>query len=123
MGAGVVEHAAPAGRRRWKAQSQEAERSLSQNGSCHADGSLHDDGLQDVGQDMAGKDAQVRGAQGAGSFHEFPLLDGEHLGPHQASVATHPPMARASTRLSSPGPRNATNAIASRMPGKEERHS
>jgi len=38
---------------------------------------------------VAGKDAQVRSAQGAGRFDELALLDGENLRPHQARVA-HP---------------------------------
>jgi hypothetical protein len=85
----VVEHPAPAGRRRWQSQTQKTERRFRQNGSRHADGRLDNDGLKDVGQDVTGKDAQIRGAKSARGLDKLPLFDCQHLGSHQARV-THP---------------------------------
>ena len=47
-GAGVVQHGAPTGGGRRDAETQETERGFSEDGSCHADGGLHGDGLQNV---------------------------------------------------------------------------
>ncbi len=77
----------PTGRGRGQTQTEKAERGFGQNSSRHADGCLHDDGLQNIGQDMPGKNAQIGGAKGARGFDEFPFLYGEYLGSYQAGIA------------------------------------
>lgn len=87
VGAGVVEHGAPACGWSGDAEAEEAESGFSEDGSGHADGALHDQRLQDVGEDVAGEDAKVGCAEGSGGFDELALADGHHLRPDEARVA------------------------------------
>ena len=87
VGAGVVEHGSPACDGGRDAESEEAESGLSQHCAGHADGGLHDERLDDVGQDVAEEDAEVAGTEGAGGFDEFALAYREHLTADQAGVA------------------------------------
>ena len=89
VGAGVVEHGAPAGGRGGDAEAEEAERGLCEDGSGHPYGGLHDERLQDVGQDVAREDAGVGGAESSGGFDEFAFADSHHLCSDKARVA-HP---------------------------------
>jgi hypothetical protein len=83
----VVEHGAPAGGGWRHAEAEEAERSFGEHGSGHADGGLDYEGLQDIGKDVAGEDAQIAGADGAGGFDELALAHGEDLGANETGVA------------------------------------
>src|ERR1700692_307818 len=83
----VVEHGSPTRRRRRYAESEKAHRGFGKNGSGHADGGLHDHGLNDVRQNMADDDPQIARAQSAGGFDEFALARGENLSANQTSVA------------------------------------
>ena len=86
VGAGFVEHGTPAGGGGRDAEAEEAEGGFGENGSGHADGGLDDEGLEDVGQDVPGEEAKVGGAEGAGGFDEFALLDGHDLGADETGV-------------------------------------
>src|SRR6185312_5854586 len=89
MGPGVVEHSSPCGRGRLHAEAEEAESRFGEDGGRHSYGSLHDDGLQDVGENVAEHKAEVSGSQRAGGLDEFTLLHRHDLRSHQAGVA-HP---------------------------------
>ena len=85
--AAVVEHGAPTGRGRWHAESEKAHGGFGEDGSGHADRSLHDHWLNNVRQNVADDDAQVARAQGAGGFDKFAFARGEDLSANQARVA------------------------------------
>src|ERR1700722_13410317 len=85
--AAIVEHRSPAGGRRRDAESEKTHGGFGENGSGHADGGLHDDWLNDVGQNMAHDNAEIAGAKGAGCFDEFAFAGGEDLSANQTSVA------------------------------------
>ena len=87
VGAGFVEHGAPACGRRGDSEAKEAEGGFGEDGSGEADGGLHDDGLNDVGQDVDAEKAEIGCAESAGGLDELLLLDGEDLGADQAGVA------------------------------------
>ena len=87
MSAAVVEHGAPAGGGWRHAEPEKAHGGFGEDGARHADGGLHYDWLNNVGQDVTNDHAQIACAQGAGGFHEFTLTGGEHLGANQAGVA------------------------------------
>src|SRR5690348_17600696 len=87
VGAGVVEHGAPTGGRRRNAEAKEAHGGFGENGSSHADGSLDDDRLNDVGEDVAAEDAEIACAESACGFDEFAFAGGEHLRSDQTRVA------------------------------------
>src|SRR5208282_5327721 len=85
--AGVVEHGSPAGGWRGDAEAEEAHGGFGENGSGHADSRLHDDGLNDVGQDVARNNVEIASAESASGFDKFALADREHLRTDQAGVA------------------------------------
>ena len=87
VGAGVVEHGSPGGGGGLHAEAEEAEGGFGEDGCGHAYGGLHDEGLEDVGEDVAEQEAEVGGAEGAGGLHEFALFDGHDLGSDEACVA------------------------------------
>ena len=87
VGAGVVEHGAPAWRGGWDAEAEEGERGFGEDDSAHADGGLDEQRLHHVGQDVAEEDARAAGSEGAGGFHVFALFDGEDLRADEARVA------------------------------------
>src|SRR5580704_1365790 len=89
VGATVVEHGSPTRRRRRHAESEKAHGGFGKNGSGHADGGLHNHGLNDVRQNMAADYPHVARAQRARSFDEFAFAGGENLSAHQACIA-HP---------------------------------
>src|ERR1700676_4671958 len=76
MGATVVEHSSPTGGGRRNTESEKTHRRFGEDCSRHADGSLHDDRLNYIRQNVAEDDAQIAGAQGAGGFDEFALAGG-----------------------------------------------
>src|SRR5580698_7251887 len=87
MGATVVKHGSPAGGRRRNTQAEKAHGGFSENGSGHADGGLHDYGLNNVRENVAGDDAKIAGSEGAGGFDVFLFAGGQHLGTDQAGVS------------------------------------
>src|SRR5271169_1709934 len=87
VGAAVVEHGPPTGRRRRHAETEKAHCCFREDGSGHADGGLHDYGLNNVWENVTHNDAQVTGAEGACSFDEFTLTRCEDLSANQAGVA------------------------------------
>ena len=86
VGASVIEHGAPAGGGGWYAKPEKAQGGLGEHGSGHADSSLHDERLQQVGQDVPCDEAQIGGAESAGSFDKLTLPQGEHLGTDEARI-------------------------------------
>src|SRR5450432_179764 len=87
MNSGVVEHRAPARRRRRYAEAEETHGSLRQNCAGNADGTLHNDWLHDVGEDVAENDSQVARAQSPRGLDEFPFANRQDLGAHQPGIA------------------------------------
>lgn len=87
MCARIVQHGTPTGRRRRHTQPQKAERGLGEHGSGHADGGLHHQWLNDIGQNVTQKNAEVARAQRARSFDKLALPHGQHLRPDKAGVA------------------------------------
>src|SRR6266851_6384601 len=87
MGAAIIQHGAPACRRRRDAESQKAHGGFGENRSRHAYRGLHDHRLNDVWQNVADDDAKIAGPESAGSFDEFTLACGENLAADQASIA------------------------------------
>src|ERR1700680_3227059 len=87
VGAAIVEHGSPTGGRRRDAESEKTHGGFGENGSGHADRSLHHNGLNNVRQNVADDDAQVAGAKGARGFDEFAFAGGEHLSANQTRVA------------------------------------
>src|SRR2546427_10813338 len=84
MGTAIVEHGPPAGRGRGDAETKETHGGFGEDSSGHADGGLHDDRLNDVGQNVADNDAQVAGSEGARGFDEFTLAGSQDLSANQA---------------------------------------
>src|SRR5580692_5037681 len=87
MSAAVVEHGAPAGGGRRHAKSEKTHGGFGENGSGHADGSLHDNWLNNVGENMADDDAEIASPQSAGGFDKFAFARREDLSADQAGVA------------------------------------
>ena len=90
VGTGLVEHGAPAGSRCRDAESEETEGSFGEDRAGHADRGLHDERLDDIGQNVAQEEAEVRSAERAGGFDELALSHGENLRADQAGVADPP---------------------------------
>ena len=86
MSAAVVEHRAPARRRRRHTKAEKTHGGLGEDGSGHANGGLHDHRLNDVGQDVADDNTQVAGAEGSRGFNEFALPGSQDLSADQTSV-------------------------------------
>ncbi len=86
VGAGVVEHGTPGGGGGLDAEAEKAEGGFGKDGGSHADGGLDDEGLDNVGEDMAEHEVEVSGTEGAGGLDELALLDGEYLGADEAGV-------------------------------------
>jgi len=55
VGARVVQHGAPAGGGRGNTEPEEAHGGFSKDRARHTDGSLHNDGLNDVGKECGGR--------------------------------------------------------------------
>src|SRR5450631_3354719 len=87
VGAPVVEHSPPTGRGRGHAETQEAHGRFGQYGASHPNGRLHDDGLNNVGKNMANDDAEIARAQSFSGFDEFAFASRENLSTNQAGVA------------------------------------
>src|ERR1700676_2295996 len=87
MRAAVVEHRAPACRRRRHAESQKTHGCFGEDGSRHANRGLHNYRLNNVWQNVADDDAQIAGSEGAGSFDEFAFARSEDLSSNEAGVA------------------------------------
>lgn len=87
VGASVVEHGTPTCGGRRDAEPEKAQGGLGEHGAGHADGGLHDEWLQKVGQDVPCDEAQIGGSEGACGFDEFTLPQGEHLSTDEARVA------------------------------------
>jgi hypothetical protein len=118
VGAGVVEHGSPGGGGGLDAEAQEAEGGFGEDGCGHADGGLDEQGLEDVGEDVAEHEVEVGGAHGAGGLDVFALLDGEDLGADEAGVVDPAGEGEREDEVGSEGPRKATMATARRMPGR-----
>src|SRR5215831_13298348 len=78
------DHAAPLGCRGRSTEAEEAERAGGQDGESHADRSAHDDRRQDIGQDVQKDDAPRRQPERDRRFNEGLVLEGTHLGVHEA---------------------------------------
>ena len=89
VSAAIIEHGSPTGSRRSHTQTEKAHGGFGENGARHANRSLHDHGLNDVGKNMADDHAQIACAKGSRSFDKFPFACGEDLRADQAGVA-HP---------------------------------
>src|SRR5260370_20997211 len=90
VGATIVEHGSPARGRRRNTQPEETHGGFGKHSAGHADGGLHDDGLNDVGKNMSCNDTPVAGAERPRGFEELPFLDRQNLRAHQTRVA-YPP--------------------------------
>ena len=86
VGASVIEHGAPAGGGRGYAKPEKAQRGFGEHGAGHADGGLHDERLQKIGQDVSCDEAQVGGAERACGFDKLTLSQGENLGADEARI-------------------------------------
>src|SRR5205807_6671397 len=71
--AGVVEHGAPACGWWRHAEAQKAHGRFGKDGAGHADRGLHDDRLNDVGENVSNNHAPVACAQGSRRFHILAL--------------------------------------------------
>src|SRR5580658_9825365 len=86
MSAAVVEHGAPACGGRRYAKSEKTHGGFGENGTGHADRSLHDNWLNNVGENMAHDDAEIASPQSAGGFNKFTLARSKDLSADQARV-------------------------------------
>src|SRR6202049_57681 len=86
-GAAVVEHRAPTGRGWRNSQSEKAHSCFGEDCPGHADGRLHDHGLNNIGQNVADDAAQIARAEGAGGFDEFFFSGAKHLTADKTCVA------------------------------------
>ncbi len=86
VGASVVEHGSPCGGGRLDAEAEEAEGGFGEYGACHADGGLHEQGLNDVGKNVAEHEVEVGGSEGAGGLNVFTLFDCHDLSSNEAGV-------------------------------------
>ena len=89
MGAAIVQHSAPTSRWRRHTQAEKAHSGFSEDCAGHADGRLHHDRLNNVGQNVARDDAEIAGTERAGGFHIFAFAGGQHLSADKARIA-HP---------------------------------
>ena len=90
VGAAVVEHGSPAGGWRRHAEAKKTHSRFGKNGARHTDCRLHDDRLNDVGQNVANHHAPVACAQSPRCFHILAFTGGKHLSPDQARIADPP---------------------------------
>ena len=86
MRAAVVEHGSPTGGWRRNTESEKAHGGFGKNCAGHADCGLHDDGLNNVRQDMTHNDAEIARPQSASGFDEFALARGEDLSANETSI-------------------------------------
>src|SRR6266704_5767971 len=89
MSAAVIQHGAPACRGWRNSQPKKTHSCFRQHRASHADGSLHDHWLDDVGYDVTCDDAPVACTQSARGFYKFFFFHRQHLGANEARVA-HP---------------------------------
>jgi hypothetical protein len=87
MSATIVEHGAPTGGGRRHAEAEETHGGFREDGASHADGRLHDHGLNNVGKNVTNDHAQIARAQRSRCFHELTLARGQYLGTDQARVS------------------------------------
>src|SRR5579872_4548260 len=83
----IVKHGSPARSGRRYAETEKAHGSFGENSSRHANGGLHNNRLNNIGEDVADDHAQITGSQCASSFHKFTLPSGKHLRAHQTCIA------------------------------------
>src|SRR5580692_11177394 len=86
VGAAVVEHRSPACRGRRDAEPEETHGGFGEDGSGHADGGLHNYGLNNIRENVADNNSQIGGAEGTGGFDEFAFASGENLSANHARV-------------------------------------
>ena len=84
QGRTLVEHVAPARRRRCHREPEEGQRALQDDDGGDGDEPEGHDGRHDVGQDLAGEDPGVAGAERLGGQHEVPGGVGQGRGPDHA---------------------------------------
>src|SRR5207302_4950066 len=82
----LVQHGAPARRRRRDAQPEEAQRGLGDDRARHREGRDDGDGREHVGQDVAPEEIAVGRAERAGGLDELSLAQRERLAPHDSRV-------------------------------------
>ena len=87
VAARVVEHGAPTGHGSEDADAEEAERRFGEDGSGHSHSGLHEDGLQNIGEQVAQENAGVGSAERARGEHVFHFLGLQNLSAGKASVA------------------------------------
>ena len=87
MGASIVEHGAPARGGSGYSEPEKAESGFCEDGAGHADGGLHDERLQEIGQDVSRDEAQIGRTESARGFDKLALAQGEHLGSNEACIA------------------------------------
>src|SRR6202795_1872229 len=86
VSATVVEHGSPTGGRRGDAECEKTHGCFGEDGACHADGSVDDDRLNNVGENVADHDAQIAGAKGQRGFDKFAFAGGQDLSTDKSRV-------------------------------------
>lgn len=83
---GIVEHGSPGRSGGLDTEAEKAQRGFGEYRSGHPYSGLYQEGLQNVGQDVAKHQMQIAGTQRSSRLNVFALLYAEHLGSHQACV-------------------------------------
>src|SRR5207302_8139918 len=79
-----IHHQAPRGSRRSGAEPKKAESGFGEDRLPKAKSPYHDQGANDIGQDMQHGDPQRAGPSRSGGFDELPLLGPQHFSPGQS---------------------------------------
>ncbi len=120
MGAGVVEHGSPGGGGRLNAEAEEAEGGFGEDGSGHANGGLHEEGLEDVREDMAEHEVEVGCAEGAGGLNVLALFDAEDLSADEACVVDPSGKGEGKDEVGEGGPQEGDDGDGEKDSGKGE---
>src|SRR5215475_6347819 len=120
--AALREHAAPRGSRRLHAEAEEGDGRLRHDELRELEAGHDDDGGRHVGQDVAEEDTGPARAERGRGLHVVPLLDGEDLPAHHASI-DHPACRReAHDDVAQPQAHDGVNGKREQDEGKGELH-
>src|ERR1700733_14336544 len=103
MQARVVEHGAPTGCGRRNPETEKRECRFGENDAGHSDSGLHENGLCDVGQDVAEEDAQSACSEGTCGVDIFALACCQDLGADETCVAGPSANGESQNQVDKPG--------------------
>jgi hypothetical protein len=120
VGTPVIEHGAPAGGRGCNSEAKKTHGRFGKNCSSHADRSLHNNGLDDVGKNVAHDNALVARAQRPSGFNKLTFASGKDLRAHQARIADPSGERKRLHKIENAGPAKGNERDRDQNPGQRE---